>query len=147
MIHLCLMSYSVIQFEQRSDISLSVVVNADTNVCILQAQGSHLPLWLLWGRVVTGSHPAHLQVQLHRVIRLQLQHQSGDALRQAVWLPSFPLTYSFPNCSVCVNGQLKTFTPNQFDSPNCILLLLSFYHPNQIMLFGNVKYQLPVIVV
>lgn len=68
------------------------------NVVILQTQGSHLPLWLLWGCVVAGSHPAHLQVQLHWVIWLQLQHRPGGAVRPSVWLPSIPLTRCSPNC-------------------------------------------------
>lgn len=65
----------------------------------LQTPWSHLPLWFLRGRVFAGSHPAHLQVQLHGDTRLQLQHWPGGAVRQAGRLPSVPLTsmslYSF----------------------------------------------------
>lgn len=57
-----------------------------------QAQGGHLPLRLLGGRVVSGSHPAHLQVRLHRVLRLQLQHRPGGSLRPAARLPPGALT-------------------------------------------------------
>lgn len=57
-----------------------------------QTPGSYLPLRLLRGRVSAGSRPAHLQVRLYRVTRLQLQHRPGGAVRPAARLPSIPLT-------------------------------------------------------
>lgn len=96
------------------------------NVVTLQTQGSHLPLWLLWGCVVTGSHPAHLQVQLHRVTWLQLQHRPGGAVRPSAWLPSVPLTCRSPNCiwaQRVTDWTIETFTLDQFDSPNRIILI------------------------
>ena len=65
------------------------------NVFILQTQRSHLPLRLLGGRAVPGSHPAHLQVRLHRVLRVQLQHRADCALRQAAGRPPLPLTAAY----------------------------------------------------
>lgn len=67
-------------------------------VLILQTQGSHLPLRLLRGSVITRSHPANLQVRLHRDIRLQLQHRSDGAVRPAVRLSSVPLTRRCLSC-------------------------------------------------
>lgn len=69
-------------------------------VLILQTQGSHLPLRLLWGRVITWSHPANLQVRLHRDIRLQLQHRADGAVRPAVRLSSVPLTRRCLSCQL-----------------------------------------------
>ena len=78
-----------------------------------QTPWSHLPLWFLRGRHLAGSRPAHLQVQLHRDTRLQLQHWPGGAVRQAGWLPSSPLT-------------------------RMSLLSFSFYHNNHVLsCFGD----------
>lgn len=100
------------------------------NVFIFQTQGCHLPLRLLRGRLLPGSHPAHLPVRLHRVLRLQLQHRPDGAVRPAVWFPSIPLRWSFPCCNWIqhiAERTIETFALDQFDSPNCILLFNQFH--------------------
>lgn len=83
-------------------------------VLILQTQGSHLPLRLLRGSIITRSHPANLQVRLHRDIRLQLQHRPDGAVRPAVRLSSVPLTH---RCLSCRRETDWTHLP-QFYPPN-----------------------------
>lgn len=107
------------------------------HVFILQTQRSHLPLRLLGGRAVPGSHPAHLQVRLHRVLRVQLQHRADCALRQAAGRPPLPLTAAYQTAAGLTDRLYKPLISLILQTV-FFFILLHFNRHSGIKLLGKV---------
>lgn len=76
-----------------------------------QASRRHLSLRLLWRRPLPGSRPAHLQVGLRRLVRLQLQHQPSGSVRPSVRIASGALTFKRTETSSLWFSKLRLSAP------------------------------------